>query len=147
MLGSLSAARINNSADKAKPTSHLCHLWFSIKSWPIPLEIWFSMLLQTPVVSSKPKINRWLIKRSDSLWKSFSSPSKSNSHFPFTKFVRCFLKLTVLDGVQTSIHFYHRFWGRVFFFLHLKVKSLMGSLHREGIVPKEEVIYDKKKGV
>lgn len=34
-----------------------------------------------------------------------------------------------------------------FFFFHLKVKSLMGSLHREGIVPKEEVIYDKKKGV
>lgn len=31
--------------------------------------------------------------------------------------------------------------------LHLKVKSLMGSLHREGIVPGEEVIYDKKKGV
>ena len=53
-----------------------------------------------------------------------------------------FLKLTVLDSVQTSIHFYH-----FFFFFCMKVKSLMGSPHRDGIVPGEEVIYDKKKGV
>lgn len=112
------------------------------------------MLLQTPAVPRKPKINRWPIKHHNCLWKSFSPPSKSNSHFPFTKFVCCFLwSRLVLDGVQTSIHFYHRFWGRGFvgffflFILHLKVKSLMGSLHREGIVPGEEVIYDKKKGV
>lgn len=29
----------------------------------------------------------------------------------------------------------------------MKVKSLVGSLHRDGTVPGEEVIYDKKKGV
>lgn len=107
------------------------------------------MLLQTLVVLAIPKVNRWPIKHSNCLCKSFPPlPVNQDPIFHSQNVCVCMLglKLPGLDGVQTSIHFYHRFRVCVFFFLG-KVKSLMGLLHRGGIVPGEEVIDDKKKGV